>query len=51
MGNKAHPYKLGVTLSLGFAAFFLHFITKAARWFDYVAERRKNLSPLDPQGF
>jgi hypothetical protein len=28
--------------SLGFAAFFLHFITKAARWFDYVAQRRKN---------
>ena len=27
---------------LGFAAFFLHFITKAARWFDYVAQRRKN---------
>ena len=23
-------------------AFFLHFITKAARWFDYAAKRRKN---------
>jgi hypothetical protein len=28
--------------SLGYAAFFLHFITKAARWFDYVAKRRKS---------
>ena len=28
--------------ALGSAAFFPHYVLKAARWFDYIAKRRKN---------